>query len=480
MFSDSFHILSWTWLYDILFCAYVITIIAVIVVVVSENRNPVKSLAWVTVLMLLPGLGILLYLFFGRSLKNSHKLSRRNRRRLKKREPDPKVDYASLDLTQESIQEIRLGNSLTGSHYYPGNNIEIFTSGDVKFECLKKDLRHAKHYINIQYYIFCDDKIGREIADILIEKALKGVSVRVIYDHIGSFGTPNKFFKKMKAAGIEVFPYLKVTFAWFGSKINWRNHRKLCVIDGKIGYIGGMNIADRYIDGGKEFPLWRDTHLRVSGPIVAALQHSFAVDWHSMGMPLLEENAFTDNFKGSIGAQLVTSGPFSQWPNIAYMFHKAICNAKKRVYIQTPYFLPTDALLKALMAASLSKVDVRIMFPRISDSRLLNYASSSYVAECLQAGIKVYFYEAGMLHAKMIIIDDDITTIGSTNFDFRSFEHNFEANLFIYSKELTDRALEIWRDDQENAVRIFADKWKKRPLLKKALQSIARLLSPIL
>lgn len=471
---------SLSWVYDLIFLAYVCTIFSIIIIVVSENRNPVRTLAWITVLLMLPAFGIVLYVFFGRNIRNQHKLSRRNRRKLRKREPDPHADYKSLGLSQEAIQEIRLGNGLAGAHFYPGNKVEVFTAGYDKFEKLKSDLRKAKSYINIEYYIFNNDKIGCEISDILIERALAGVVVRVIYDHVGSLFTPNKFFKRMKDAGIEVFPFMRVAFPVFGSRVNWRNHRKLCVIDGKIGYLGGMNIADRYIDGGKEFKCWRDTHVRVKGPIVAALQHSFAVDWHFMGKPLNLEKIDTSTVKGTVGAQLVTSGPTSQWPNIAFMFHKAISNANRRVYIQTPYFLPTDELLKDLIAASLSHVDVRIMIPRKCDSRLLNFASASYITQCLQAGIKMYFYEPGMLHAKMIVVDDNIASIGSTNFDFRSFEHNFEGNLFFYSPDFVNRILDIFRADMENCTRIYTEKWKHRPLWRRSLESVIRLLSPIL
>lgn len=469
-----------TWLYDIIFIIYVVTIVSIVVIVVSENRNPVRTLAWVSVLLMLPGLGIVLYFFFGRNIRNQHKLSRRNRRRLKKKEPDPHIDYKSLGLTPDAIQEIRLGNSLTGSHFYPGNKVEIFTCGSEKFDRIKADLRNAKHYINIQYYIFRDDNIGKEIADILIDKALSGVTVRVIYDHVGSFTTRNKFFKRMRMAGVEVYPFFRVIFPWVGSRINWRNHRKLCVIDGRIGYLGGMNVADRYLDGGKEFECWRDTHVRVKGPIVAALQHSFAIDWHFMGKQLITDSVNTHDIKGNVGAQLATSGPTSQWPNIAYMFHTAIGNAKRRVFIQTPYFLPTDGLLSDLIAASLSHVDVKIMLPRKCDSNLLNYASSSYISQCLRAGIKIYFYEPGMLHSKMIVVDDDIASIGSTNFDFRSFEHNFEANLFFYSPEIVEKTIEIFKTDLKNCTRITAEKWKKRSIWRRGAESIIRLLSPIL
>lgn len=469
-----------TWLRNTMFILYALTVISIIVVVLSENRNPVKSLAWVTVLLLLPMVGIVLYIFFGRNIQNTRKMSRRNRRRLKKREAPHTTDIRSLSLSPESFQQVVLAHSLTRASYYSGNRVDIFTNGAEKFEALKRDLNNATAYINIEYYIFENDNIGNEIADILIEKARAGVAVRVIYDHVGSFTVKNRFFKRMKAAGVQIYPFFEVTFPQLGTRINWRNHRKICVIDGTVGYCGGMNIADRYITGGK-FASWRDTHVRVAGPVVAALQYAFAVDWHFMGQPLITETAVASQpFPGDIGAQLLTSGPTSQWSNIALMFHKAIANAKRRIYIQTPYFLPTDALLKDLHTAALAHVDVRIMLPRKSDSLLLDFASASYITECLRAGVKFYFYDAGMLHSKVIIIDDEFVTIGSTNFDFRSFEHNFEGNLFFYSRKFNERMVEIYRNDINNSTRITPTSWRRRPLYRRAIESIVRLLSPIL
>ncbi len=255
------------------------------------------------------------------------------------------------------------------------------------------------------------------------------------------------------------------------------------MIDGNIGYIGGMNIADRYINGGKSFDCWRDTHVRITGPAVSALQFSFAVDWNFMGQPLIEEDGRTLRHtisSDTIGMQVLTSGPTSQWSNIAFVLFKAIANAKKRIYIQTPYFLPTESLLKALQSASLSKVDVRVMIPRRSDSKLLRNASFSYIAECLRSGIKIYLYDAGMLHAKTLVIDDEFSTIGSTNFDFRSFEHNFECNLFMYSRKVNLEMTEIFLNDQQKCTRITASSWRRRPILQKCIESIVRLLSPIL
>lgn len=481
MFESLAQIFDWSWVREVVFLLYGITIVSIIVIVVSENRNPVKSLAWITVLLLLPMVGIVLYLFFGRDIKNKRKLSRRNRRRLKRREAARDVDMRALGLSPESQQQIKLAHSLTGSQFYTGNDVEVFTHGAPKFARLKEDLKAARHYINLEYYIFENDNIGNEIADILMERARAGVKVRVIYDHVGSFSVKSRFFKRMRDAGIEVYPFFEVTFPQLGTRINWRNHRKLCVIDGKVGYLGGMNIADRYIDGGKKFESWRDTHVRVQGPVVAGLQYAFAVDWHFMGQPLISDAIITDTpVKGNVAAHVLTSGPTSQWSNIAFMFHKAICNAKRRVYIQTPYFLPTDALLKDLVTAALSHVDVRILIPRKSDSMLLNYASASYITQCMQAGIKIYFYEAGMLHSKMIVVDDDFVTIGSTNFDFRSFEHNFEGNLFFYSKEFTERMLDIYREDLSHSTRVQPAQWRKRPLHRRAIESVVRLLSPIL
>lgn len=472
------------WVYYTFICIYFATTVTIIGVILSENRNPVKSLAWVTVLFLLPIVGIILYLFFGRSIKNKRMISRRNRRKLRKYEHAPNVDRHNLGLEDESVQLINLGTTLAAAPYYPDNTVEIFTDGNSKFESLKRDLRAARRSINIQYYIFEDDKIGREIRDILVERHNAGVDVRIIYDHVGSFNVKSSFFKQMKRAGLQAFPFLKVSFPQFGTRINWRNHRKLCIIDGSIGYIGGMNIADRYIDGGKKFSSWRDTHLRLTGPVVRALRYSFAVDWNFMGQPLLENDSdiiYAPTVQAPhAGIQLLTSGPTSQWSNVAFMFHKAIAGAKKRVYIQTPYFLPTEGLLKALQVAALAHVDVRIMIPRRSDSQMLTYASYSYIAESLKAGIKIYFYNEGMLHAKTMIVDDELVSVGSTNFDFRSFECNFEANVFIYSREVNERMIEIFKDDLEKSVRITPFEWRKRPYTQKAIESIVRLLSPIL
>ena len=285
----------------------------------------------------------------------------------------------------------------------------------------------------------------------------------------------------MSRAGIDAHPFFKVAFPPFGTRINWRNHRKLAVIDGEIGYIGGMNIADRYITGGKLFPMWRDLHLRLRGPAVGALQQSFAVDWTFMGEPILTEEAgMSVETDRPAGMQLVTGGPTSQWMNMTLIFQQAITAASKCIYIFTPYFIPSEGLLHALQVAALGKIDVRIMLPRRSDSDMLRWASFSFIQECLSSGIKVYLYNKGMLHSKAIIIDDDFATVGSTNFDFRSFEHNFEANMLIYSREFNARMKTIFFRDMRECTRLTTAIWRRRPVTEKALESFFRLFSPIL
>lgn len=468
-----------TWVYWFLTVAYAVTIISIVGVIVSENRNPVKSLAWVTVLLALPALGLLLYVVFGRNIKNKRVISRRNRRRLRRRESSHKIDFARLPHSDSAKNLIRLGHSLSGAMYYRNNSATLYNNGTDKMDALIHDISQARNYINIQYYIINDDATGRRLRDALVERARAGVTVRLIYDHVGSFRVKNSFFKSMQAEGIQVYPFFKVTFPGLGSRINWRNHRKLCVVDGRVAYIGGMNIADRYIDGGRHFEVWRDSHLRLEGPAVAAVQYSFAVDWNFMGRPLLEDYVSTET-AGDMGAQLITSGPTSQWSNVELVFLKAIAGARKRIFIQTPYFLPTDGLLKALQTAALSQVDVRIMMPRRSDSAMLRHASFSYIAECLRSGIKIYLYKPGMLHSKNIIIDEEIASVGSTNFDFRSFEHNFEANLFVYSRDFNRRLSDVFVADLKHSHRVLASHWSNRPRGMKVAESVIRLLSPIL
>ena len=468
-------------------CLYFVIIIISVVVVLRENRNPIRALSWVIALIFLPGVGLVFYLFFGRSIRGEM-LSQKNRRRLQHSFDPYGVKLADTKLNKEQKNLVMLGTQVAGYPLTYNNEVDILTRGDLKFKSLKEDITNAKKSIYLQYYIFLDDTIGNEIAQLLITKAKEGVEVKVIYDHVGSFSASNSFFKKMEQAGIEVHPFFRVNFPQFANRINWRNHRKIVVIDGAIGYIGGMNIADRYAYGDKKRgknskkELWRDTHFRVKGDIVESLLHSFLVDWNFRKKePYFPElPARQDKIRNEKGIQLVTGGPISTWDNLSLMFLKAITSAKRLIWIQTPYFLPTDALFNALQAAALSNIDVRIMMPAHTDSLLLHYASFSYITQSLSAGIKIYLYQPGMLHAKAMVIDDDLVTAGSTNFDFRSFENNFECNLFIHDPELNAQMREIFYNDIKDCEKLQKEKWKKRPLGQRFLESLLRLVSPIL
>lgn len=474
------------WIYWVLVVAYIFTTLSCIVVVLSERRNPIKSLAWVIALIFLPVVGLIVYFFFGRSLKNVRMISRHNKRKLLSKQPPARSREALQSLSPHLRQISILATNLSGYNLHNASAVRIFNFGSDKFESLKKDLENARESINLQYYIFTDDNIGNEVADILMRKAREGVTVRVLYDHVGSFSVRRRFFRRMEEAGVQSHPFFRVSFPQFASRVNWRNHRKIVVIDNSIGYIGGMNIADRYVSSAETtHDFWRDTHLRVEGPIVSDMFYSFAVDWNFLKSkkdvtpipaPVLSAGTITRH----IPLQLVCSGPTDRWGNIALVFEKAILAAKKSVYIQTPYFLPTDFLLKALQTAALSNVDVRILIPRKSDSRLLSVASYSFISECLESGIKVYLYNAGMLHAKNMIIDDDFVTTGSANFDFRSFEHNFEGNLLIYDTHVNRRMKDTFFLDLSHATRLTLQSWNSRPRMLRMFEAIVRLITPIL
>lgn len=462
--------------------AYTVTIFSCVGIVLKDNRNPIRALAWVIALIFLPVVGLIFYLFFGRSLRGEHMISRMNKRKLiatlAPRHAD--INFNRLPASDKNL--IKLCRTLCSSFYCENNKAEIFTSGRDKFESLRHDLLEARSSIYLQYYIFSDDETGREIADILIKKAREGIDVKVIYDHVGSFGTSNRFFNEMKRNGVSIHPFFRVNFRLLANRINWRNHRKIVIIDNRIGYIGGMNIARRYELGQKNGKAWRDTHLRVQGDIVESLLYSFVVDWNFRNNPepMKFPTVLPVDFCNHTGMQLATSGPLDTWDNQSLLFLKAISGARKSIYIQTPYFLPTDALQHALEAAALSKIDVRVMIPGHSDSRMLQYAGYSYVTQCLKTGIKVYIYEPGMIHSKAIIIDDNLSITGSTNFDYRSFENNFECSLFIYDRDFNRKMRDIFFEDIRNCVRLTFSGWHSRPLPQRMLESIVRLVSPIL
>lgn len=464
--------------FDILYFG---AIIGTIVIIILDNRNPVKTMAWILILLFLPIAGLVLYFFFGRSQRRERIISRKSYDRLLKK---PMAEYLAQDCSvvqHEYSRLIQLFQHTNQSFPFEGNRVAVYTEGYTKLQSLLCELQKAKQHIHMEYYIFEDDAVGRLVRDVLIEKASQGVEVRVIYDDVGCWHVPNRFFEEMRNAGIEVRSFLKVRFPLFTSKVNYRNHRKIVVIDGRVGFVGGMNLAERYMRG-FSWGIWRDTHILLEGKAVHGLQTAFLLDWYFVDRTLITSSRYFPRIDscGSSLVQIVTSEPIGPWKEIMQGLTVAITNARKYFYMQTPYFLPTEQILAAMQTAALSGVDIRLMLPERADNRVTHLGSCSYLADVMQAGVKVYFYKKGFLHSKLMVSDDLLSTVGSTNLDFRSFEHNFEVNAFIYDMNTALEMKEIFLQDQRESMQIFLKNWIKRPGRQKAAESIVRLLAPLL
>ena len=461
--------------------AYLVLVVSTVLVVVLDNRNPVRAMSWVVVLLFLPVVGLVLYFFFGRNTRREHLISRKAASRISRKSLQAYVEQSSFQAPQEYASLINFFHSLNKALPFEGNSTELYPDGYSMLQSLMHEIASARHHIHLEFYIFEDDAVGRLVRDLLVDKVKKGVEVRLLYDDVGCWKVPNAFYDRMRSEGIEVKGFLKVRFPLFTSKVNYRNHRKIVVIDGRVGFVGGMNLAERYMRG-FSWGIWRDTHLLLEGKAVHGLQTAFLLDWYFVDRTLITSARYFPKVDacGTSLAQIVTAEPIGPWKEIMQGLVMAITGARKYFYIQTPYFLPTEAVLVAMQTAALAGVDVRLMLPYRADNRLTHLGSCSYLAEALRAGVKVYFYKKGFLHSKLMVSDDELSTVGSTNVDFRSFEHNFEVNAFIYDTETALQMREIFLQDQRECVQVFSKNWEKRPWHRKAAESIVRLLAPLL
>ena len=463
--------------------AYSIIVIMAMVRVLMDNRQPAKTMAWMLVLMFIPFLGIILYIFFGQNTRKERKIWQQSLDQLTKRSMLEFVEQKDFNIPEEyrTISNLFMNQNLALP--FKNNEVEIYTSGYDFFPSLLMEIGKAEHHIHLDTFIISDDPLGRIVADALIDKARQGVEVRLIYDDVGSWRTPNSFFTRMRNEGIEVYAFMPVRFPAFTSRVNYRNHRKICVIDGEVGFIGGMNIARRYVQGTVRQP-WRDTHVKITGSAVYGLQRAFLVDWYFVSKILITERSYypeiiigqNDNL-----VQVVTSSPTSLWPEIEQGYVRILTNAKHYVYMETPYFLPTDPILFAMRVAALSGVDVRLMIPYETDTKVVEWASRSYVIEASKAGVKILLYRKGFNHSKLLVSDDAMATIGSTNVDFRSFENDFEANAFFYDKKIALQVKEVFLADQKDSIDLDdVRRFIKKPFLQRLWESFVRLLSPLL
>jgi len=381
---------------------------------------------------------------------------------------------------KEHLIKLMLNNNKSALTEY--NKIDILIDGTNTFPAMFKAIEGAERFINMEFYRFESDILGMKFCDALIEKARQGVRVRIIFDDVGSWSLSNKLIKKMRKNGVEIYPFMPVRFPWLTSKINFRNHRKILVIDGVTGFVGGLNIADKYLHGLQDIGKWRDTHLLIKGEAVGALNSVFMVDWYFVSDILLNDDEVIQHFEklpDRCWVQVASSGPDSDWANIMQLYFAAIATARKSIYISTPYFSPDESVLNAIKTAALSGVDVRILLPGRSDSVVSYWNTRSYIDELIEAGIKVYLFDDGFNHSKYILVDDVFSSVGSANVDMRSFELNFEIAALIYDEEFAGRLLKVFENDLSRSSLVDPADWLNRKRSAKIRESLSRILGPL-
>ncbi len=467
----------------------VLLICGTVLVVIRSNTDPGRKVSWLLVIALLPVVGIILYLLVGLDIRNAKYYAAKNKKfadfvednsddRIKKMlfdnqtEKKVKPEYRGL---------CRLLSKSNGTTVCDGNQIEIITSGKRKYEALVEDLLNAKHHIHMEYFYFKKDKGSQRIKEILMQKAREGVKVRFIHENIANIQIAPRYYNEMKEAGVEVVKFIDAKFSLvqWGMQLNYRDHRKVVIIDGNIGYTGGMNISDDY------FLRWRDTHIRLTGNAVSKLQYSFMDSYITSGGRFEEDLApyFPDHEpieKDDCLVQIVPDEPDHQWP----IYHMGACwvaqHARDYLYVQTPYFVPPAALLQALKITALKGTDVRLMLPAKADLFFMGPANRSYFRECLEAGVKIYLKNGSFIHSKTLVADDYISIVGSSNWDYRSMDLSYELNAYLFGERLGKMNKSIFLKDMEECDQVILEQWNRRPWYKKLIQSVMKLFSPIL
>ena len=479
---------------DLVSAILMLNIVCVILIIFFDQKKPVNTLTWILAFTFLPIIGFMLYLIFGNHLhlrKLTSKTSTVNQMYKQVLSAQKQqIDNNEFVFNDEKIAKHKdlayMNLAYDDSVFTQDNEIEIYTHGQEKYVSLFEDIENATSSIHLLYFIFRGDSLSKKLLQILTKKAQAGVEVRLLYDEVGSVFTPKAIFKDLLSAGGQVKKSMRPILG-FSFRVNFRNHRKIVVIDGKIGYMGGMNIGEEYAGLQPARSSWRDTHLRIIGSSVYSLQWLFLHDWSITAeendrIGINEEKLFPlfDPLpQGNIGLQIVASGPDSPLEQIKMNYIKMIHKAQKHIYIETPYFVPDEPFLDSLKIAAMSGIQIHIIIPGIYDKLLVYRASTSYIKELLPFGIKFYLYH-GFMHAKMMIMDDEITSIGSANIDMRSFALCFEVNSIIYDTAFTKKCIDIFMDDTRNSQPITQEWYNKRSLGTKFLESIMRLLSPLL
>lgn len=485
--------MNWLLLYEI---SYLLVLIFVCFRIITDTRTTNKALSYLLFAVFVPFFGMIFYFLFGINYRKKKMYSKKlyeNDDLANKMRVDiykySKQTFNECDATVQGNKELaQMLLKDTTSPLTANNSVKLLLNGESKFPEVLQAMRDAKHHIHIEYYIYEDDEIGREIGELMIQKAREGVDVRFIYDDFGSRTIRKKLVPRLKANGVNAFTFFKIYFILFANRLNYRNHRKIIVVDGHTAFVGGINVSDRYINTAANTNklFWRDTHLRIDGPGVQYLQYLFICDWNFCSDKRLQPNKYffpplsKYSSKDDKVVQIAASGPDSETPSILFSLLKAINLATKEILISTPYFIPGDGLIEALMIASLSGISVKLLVPGKSDSLLVNAAARSFYKDLLRTGVEVYLYKKGFLHAKTMAADRKIAIVGTANMDYRSFDLNFEVNAIVYDPEIANQLSDIFYADLEDAERIDPVRWDHRPKLKQLLEKTARLVSPLL
>jgi cardiolipin synthase A/B len=465
-----------------------LSVVFISFVIFLENRHPTQTITWLVVLGSFPLVGFFFYLLFGRNYRKERMF--RKKYFLDKQaflkvegETDPKSEEKMRRMGDHQKRLFALAQKLGNSPISFGTYTKTLTNGSETYRHILKEMKKATHHIHLEYYIVRDDALGQEIKSLLIQKAHEGVKIRFLYDAVGSWKLSKNYINELNSEGIEMIPFGPVRLPFLNNKFNFRNHRKIIVIDGAVGFVGGLNIGDEYLGRNKQFGFWRDTHLMLRGEAVRSLQLIFLQDWYYMTnhsfltaeylSPVLEENIHG-------GVQLIAGGPDNEHSVIKNIFFSMITSAEKSVWIASPYFIPDDDIFSAIKVAALSGIDVRILVPKRPDKRIVFHASRSYFPELMEAGVKIYEYERGFMHSKIVIVDGEIASIGTSNMDMRSFHLNFEVNAFLYRTRSTQKLVNDYLRDLKSSKEIDYDNFKKRHIGLRIFESTARLLSPLL
>jgi cardiolipin synthase len=464
-------------LYILLGLYFLIAMVIVLSLLVNGVR-PTKMLAWLLGVFTIPVGGILLYLVLGRN-RRKKRLDKLIRTITEKEIGHFSIQQAKITEKYEKLALLIENNC----HFTPmaGNDIAYLKDGHSTFEAIFKALESARDFIHMEYYIFEEGDLANRMLTLFTKKIEEGVVVRLIYDGIGSFSLSKKYVSQLRELGVDVYPFLPFRFGRFLSSVNYRNHRKIIVVDGTVAFTGGINLSDKYIKGDVQLGKWHDMHLRVQGPAAVQLNDVFLMDWHLVSQEKLNMPVPSFPSQGAdCNVQVVYSGPDDSFPAIEQTYFSIINTAVDYLYITNPYIIPGQSVLTALETAALSGVDVRLLLSEKNDSKLVNWSVRSYFAALLKAGVKIYLFSDGFLHSKVMISDNQIASIGTANIDVRSFEQNYEVNAIIYDAALTTQLREDFLKDCTKSSELTFHVHEQRPWSHRLKEGFAKVFSPLL